>query len=1300
MDTQSGYADHVSEKFENGSDGVYKNIAQALARGITDLCYVNINTDEFIEYHTDHDTGVLTEARRSSDFFGGCRRDAELFVHPEDQAAFIEAMDREFLVRALEKSDVFEMTYRRIKEGKTFYVKLRASRVENDARFLVIAVSDIDELMRKRHAEQRIQEERMIYARLHALTGNSICVYVVDPESGRYREFSATDDYVQSFAQAREGEDFFHALREAARIYSHPDDRKRILPLLKKEYVMGEIEKNGLFTLSYRIMMENRPLYVQMTAAMVEEKEGLRLIVGLNDIDAQVRQREIDEEIARQKEIYNQITASLAGQYDTLYYVNIENSTYLEISSTDEYKKLNVPATGNDFFAESRRSIRKYVHPEDQEKALRIHYKDVMLSNLRYRSSFSLAWRLVVNGKVRHIRHTEIMSRDKKHIIVCIENIDAEIKAELAMKADQKKNVTYTQIAERLAAHYDFIYYIDCESTHYAEFSIKKKSGELKLQDEGEDFFAASRKNMNRLVYSGDRDRIRLFLDKDNLISKLENRRQLTEDYRMIIDGGKTQYTRMTVTYASDYSHFIICVENREEDVRREKKHLEALSMANEMARRDELTHTKNKTAYNEMEKELQSRIGEGCDPFGIVVCDINGLKMINDTEGHKAGDDYIKTSCMLICRIFHHSPVFRIGGDEFAVILRGHDFENREKLISRLRRQVEENVRIGEGPVVASGLAEYQPYEDTRVEDVFNRADNQMYREKTRLKEQKLLQESHSLKSKANIRLISNERRIMLDSLYRAFEVVSEGTYIFLCDMKYDFSRWSKNAVDTYGLPSEFMYGAGDIWENQIHPEDRAAYHKGIDEIFSGNAAGHDMQYRARRVTGEYDVCTCRGIVIRDPSGEPDYFVGTIHNHGIQGHIDALTGLRNQYGFFEDLDSYIKRNTRINVILFGISRFSEINEMYGYHFGNRLLQLYARRVYESTGNTGHVYRIDGTRFAVISNTLSIAQMQEGYERFRAFLHEDFKVDDRNVLLELHCGALRVDSFDIDSQTVYACLNYADEESKYRRQGNMVEFCNDVNGQNHQRLEQLHAIRASIMHGYEGFYLLYQPVVDAKTEQLIGAEALLRWENDPYGMVPPDQFIPILESDPLFPELGEWIIRESVLAAKQILETNPGFIINVNLSYTQLEKPDFVDMVLRVLGELEYPPEHLCLEVTERCRLLDLELLKNVVVNLKDRGVLVALDDFGTGFSSIGILKEIPVNIIKIDRSFVKMIEKNEIDRQIICNIADLASIFGAKVCVEGIETEGMRDILLKYHVESFQGYYYGKPLMLDQFLE
>jgi len=1147
---------------------------------------------------------------------------------------------------------------------------------------------------------RNLEEECLIYARLHALVGNYICVYVVDPATGSYREFSATEDYEDSFGQQKEGTDFFTTLRAAAAEFSHPEDRDRVISALTGENVMSEIKEKGIFMLEYRIMKEGKPLYIQLKAAMVDEQDGKHLIVGLYDIDAEYQQRELEKKLEKENEIYNQITASLAEQYDTLYYIDIETGTYSEISSTDDYKKLNVPATGSDFFSESRRSIRKYVHPEDQAKAISLHYKDVMLDNLKHRNSFSMSWRLVVNGKVSHIRHTEIMSKDEKHIIVCIENIDAEVQSEQALKESQKKSATFTQIAERLASHFDMIYYIDCENSHYSELSTKKVSGELNIQEEGEDFFNASSKNADRLIYPEDRDRIKLFLDRDHLISQLENRRQLTVDYRLVTGDGKKQYMRMSVTYSTDHSHFIICVENREEDVRREKEHLAALSMANEMARRDELTHTRNKTAYQEVEKELQGQIEEGGASFGIVICDINGLKRINDTEGHKAGDEYIKACCRLICKVFQHSPVFRIGGDEFVVILRGQDFENRLALMSSIQRQVEENIRMGEGPMVASGLAEYQPVTDHAVEDVFNRADTIMYEEKARLKEQKLIQESHSFMEDSGFRMISEERRIMLDALYKAFDVVSEGAYIYLCDMKYDYSRWCKNAVDAFGLPSEYMYGAGDIWENRIHPDDRETYHQGIDEIFSGNAAGHDMQYRARRVTGEYDVCTCRGVVIRDHLGEPDYFAGIIRDHGIQGHVDALTGLRNQYGFFEDLDSFIKRKIGVNVVIFGISKFSEINEMHGYHFGNRVLQLYARKILETTGNDAHVYRIDGTKLAVISNSYSMEELQKNYNHLRAYLHSDFRVDGRNVLLDLYGGALALNNFDIDSQTVYACLNYAKEESKHRRHGELVEFRHALNEDNRAGLEKLHAIRASIKHGYRGFYLLYQPVVDAQTEKMIGAEALLRWKDDQYGVVPPDQFIPILESDPLFPELGEWIIRESVLAAKHMLKKNPNFMINVNLSYTQLEKPDFVDMVLQILSELEYPPEHLCFEVTERCRLLDIDLLKNVIASLKSRGILVALDDFGTGFSSVGILKEIPVNIIKIDRSFVRRIEENEIERKLVKNIADLASIFSAKVCVEGIETRGMREILLSYKVESFQGYYYAKPLLLEQFLE
>ena len=295
----------------------------------------------------------------------------------------------------------------------------------------------LEENKRLKTACEKAQEELEIYARLHALTGSFIVVYVVDPETESYREFSATDDYTESFAQAKDGTDFFRTVREAASIFNHPDDLEWFLAAFTKENVTALIGKHGIFTLDYRVMMEGNPVHVRMKAAMAEEQEGLRLIVGLEDQEAQYRQKEAEREIERQKEIYNQITASLAEQYDTLYYIDIETNTYSEISSTDDYKKLNVPATGKDFFAESRRSIRKYVHPEDQDLAMSLHYKDVMLDNLKDRGFYSIEYRLVIGGEVRHIRHTEIMARDGKHIIVCIKNIEAEVQAKLLQKANQ-----------------------------------------------------------------------------------------------------------------------------------------------------------------------------------------------------------------------------------------------------------------------------------------------------------------------------------------------------------------------------------------------------------------------------------------------------------------------------------------------------------------------------------------------------------------------------------------------------------------------------------------------------------------------------------------------------------------------------------------------------------------------------------------------------------------------------------------------------------------------------------------------
>jgi len=543
-------------------------------------------------------------------------------------------------------------------------------------------------------------------------------------------------------------------------------------------------------------------------------------------------------------------------------------------------------------------------------------------------------------------------------------------------------------------------------------------------------------------------------------------------------------------------------------------------------------------------------------------------------------------------------------------------------------------------------------------------------------------------------------ERKMRLDSLFEALSVVGEDTHVYLCDMIYDYSRWSKSLVDVFGLPSEYMYEAGAIWETHIHPEDKRTYRDGIDAIFSGKAQGHDMQYRARKKDGEYDVCTCRGIVITDEYGQPEYFGGAIRNHGEQSHIDNLTGLRNQYGFFEDVENCIRNKTEIRICMIGIGKLTELNAVYGYGFGNAVLQRFGRYLMDHVGNRGGTYRLDGSKYAVITQTQSEKEIKKTYERIRRYFRSGVQIEDRFVSLELNSGALALDEFNTDTQTIYSCLNFAYDDSKVSKHGDLVEFAGSITGRNMRNIETLHMIRNSISQGFNGFYLLYQPIMDASTGRITGAEALLRWSNLEYGTIPPDEFIPLLERDPKFPLLGEWILRRAIRTAKKMLEKIPDFVINVNISYAQLEKPDFTDLIWMILRELDFPPEQLCLEITERCRLLDMDLIRNVVVTLRAGGVRVALDDFGTGFSSVGLIKDIPVDSIKIDRSFVINIEADEQESKLVKCFTEVASLFGAKVCVEGIETAAMRDILRKYNVNSFQGYFYSRPIEDEKLYE
>ncbi len=438
----------------------------------------------------------------------------------------------------------------------------------------------------------------------------------------------------------------------------------------------------------------------------------------------------------KDNEIHNHIASVMAEDYEAIFYIEVESGEFLTFAMSEKYKTINSRSTGKDFFGEVLESIDECVYPEDREYAKSFYNKEAMLKNLEDRRSFSFKYRVIVEGLPRFFLFTVMRESNGQYLIFYEKDIQDELDAEKAQKENQKKTITFGQIAESLASNYDAIYYVDIADSSYIGYEVNNIYGQLEISKSGDNFFDDCIANIPNVVHKQDCDQLCEFLNKDNMISALDNRKDYTIDYR-ITRNGKSRYTRLSVRRTSDGTHFIVVVEDIDDEIKREKRHLRALKTEKELARRDELTGVKNKTAYKELEESVQANIDNGMDylTFALVICDTNNLKQINDTLGHAAGDEYIRASARILCDVFVHSPVFRVGGDEFVVFLRGSDYSSRHELMDKLRERVLENKRTGAGVILASGMAEFKPESDNFVADIFDRADREMYEDKQRLK-------------------------------------------------------------------------------------------------------------------------------------------------------------------------------------------------------------------------------------------------------------------------------------------------------------------------------------------------------------------------------------------------------------------------------------------------------------------------------------------------------------------------------------------------------------------------------------
>ena len=436
------------------------------------------------------------------------------------------------------------------------------------------------------------------------------------------------------------------------------------------------------------------------------------------------------------------------------------------------------------------------------------------------------------------------------------------------------ENINY-QIAFTLAAHFECVYYVDLNSGHYIVFSESNADAGNEFPNEGANFFVDAVKNADKFIHPDDIDRMIKSYDKENMRNVLSSKSKIVINFRAVSDGKVTHMRHIVVT-CKDKEHILCCLENAEEEYLENEKQKKELRSAENMARRDELTGVKNSNAFKEYSDSIERRIESGEElKFGILMCDVNDLKLINDTRGHAYGNEIIRATSRLICEIFEHSPVFRIGGDEFVAILTDRDYNHRDILLDKLRKESDDNRRSRTGPVVASGLAVFEET-DTEFSDVFHRADHFMYANKEHLKS---VRKIDGFKNMDQINIpIPAERKRLLDGMFGALVTISGGGYVFLNDMRYDFSRWALKIIEDFGLESEYMYHADRIWQEYIHPEDRKVINESLVDILNENGELAPISYRARRKDGSYVLLNTRGFVLTDINGDPEYFGGIMY--------------------------------------------------------------------------------------------------------------------------------------------------------------------------------------------------------------------------------------------------------------------------------------------------------------------------------------------------------------------------------------------------------------------------------------
>ena len=511
-------------------------------------------------------------------------------------------------------------------------------------------------------------------------------------------------------------------------------------------------------------------------------------------------------------------------------------------------------------------------------------------------------------------------------------------------------------------------------------------------------------------------------------------------------------------------------------------------------------------------------------------------------------------------------------------------------------------------------------------------------------------------------------------------------------------------------GFKEEEIGRGIDEWFNRIHPLDREQVKVEINSHLEGLSSHFENEHRVLHKDGGYRWMLSRGIAVRDEAGKAYRMAGSQTDVSARKRVDeqllhdafydGLTGLPNRSLFMDRLGNSLRRLQRAQadtancaVLFIDLDRFKMINDSLGHTVGDEVLIETARRLEKSVRPGDTVSRFGGDEFVLlIEGAMDEEKAKRVAQRVQNAFTSPFRAGGADILSTASIGIALGSPEYATAEDLIRDADITMYQVKGQGRGRYEVFRPSMRNRAVALLHLETDLRAALDRGE--FRLHYQPIVTLADGKIIGMEALLRWQHPHRGLVPPMEFIPLAEETGLIISIGEWVLRTACLQLKSWREEGiPPLRVAVNVSMVQLQDPGFSDMVLRVVEKTGLNPEWLDLEITETTLMAQNQSVVDSLRKLESLGIRISLDDFGTGYSSLNYLQNLPINTLKIDRSFIDKLAANGEQGKIVETILLLAENLGIDVVAEGIETVEQLKKLQTIHCRTGQGYYFAKPM-------